>query len=110
MNLTPLPHTDDAHFDADVASAPAVLIVFSGTWCPPCRALEPTLQALAADRPNLRVVEIDVDENQGLAQRFMVRSIPSLFLFKEGRVASQRLGNQTRRQLEEWLSSTGIGR
>ncbi len=108
MNLTPVLHTDDAHFDAEVASAPAVLIVFSGKWCPPCRALEPTLQALAADRPRLRVVEIDVDDNQVAAQRFMVRSVPSLFLFKQGRVASQRLGNQTRRQLEEWLASTGI--
>lgn len=108
MTPTPLLHTDDAHFDAEIAAAPAVLMVFSGKWCPPCRALEPTLQALAAAHPQLRVVEIDVDDNQLAAQRFMVRSVPSLFLFKQGRVASQRLGNQTLRQLDAWLDSSGV--
>jgi thioredoxin 1 len=51
--MTALPclhHTDDAHFELDVSSAPLALVVFSGAWCPPCRALEPTLEQLARDQ------------------------------------------------------------
>lgn len=96
--------TDDSRFDADVKSAPTVLVAFSGTWCPPCRALEPTLAKLASERPDVRVLEIDVDANQLVAQRLLVRTVPTLFLFRQGRIVSQLIGNQPRARLDDWLA------
>lgn len=98
-----LASTHDARFDVDVNAAPTVLVAFSGRWCPPCRLLEPTLAQLAAQRADVTVLELDVDENQATAQRYLVRAVPTLFLFRGGRVVGQRVGNQSRRQLDAWL-------
>lgn len=103
MTTSPLTWTHDARFDADVNAAPTVLVAFSGHWCPPCRLLEPTLAALAKDRADVKVLELDADENQATAQRYQVRALPTLFLFRGGRVVGQRVGNQSRRQLDAWL-------
>ena len=102
--LHKLPLTDDARFDTDVASAPTVLVAFSGSWCPPCRVLEPTRAKLAADRPDVKVLEIDVDDNQVAAQRLLVRSVPTLFLFRHGKIVGQLVGNQPRAKLDDWLA------
>jgi thioredoxin 1 len=95
--------TDELHFDRDVRSAPQVLVTFTGTWCPPCHALKPTLEALARERADVLVLTVDVDAQQGVAQRYGVRSIPTLLLFREGRPVSQRVGNQSRAALEQLL-------
>lgn len=103
MTTTALASTRDARFDDDVTSAPTVLVAFSGGWCPPCRQLEPTLARLAAERDDVKVLELDVDVNQATAQRYLVRALPTLVLFRGGRVVGQRVGNQSRRQLDGWL-------
>ncbi len=95
--------TDDVHFDADVASAPLVLVKFGGTWCPPCRALEPTLDALVRDRADVTVLSVDVDTEQAVSQRFGVRSIPTMILFRQGKPAGQLVGNQPRASIEKLL-------
>ncbi len=84
-------------------SAPIVLVKFTGAWCPPCRALEPTLDAIAAARPSLIVLTVDVDEQQLLAQRYGVRTVPTLLLFRDGRPAGQVVGNLPRERLERAL-------
>jgi thioredoxin len=96
-------HSDDASFAADIAAAPVVLVKFAGTWCPPCRALQPTLDAIARDRQDLLVFAVDVDESQALAQRFGVRSIPTLVAFRDGRPIGQLVGNQPRARIEALL-------
>lgn len=104
-----LPHprrTDDASFAADVAAAPLVLVKFAGTWCPPCRALQPTLDALARDRTDVLVLSVDVDESQSLAQKYEVRSVPTLLAFRDGRPIGRLVGNQPRARIEELLRSS----
>mgnify|MGYP000449807680 CR=1 FL=1 len=93
----------DASFAADLAAAPLVLVKFAGAWCPPCRALQPTLEAIARDRDDILVLSVDVDENHALAEQFKVRSVPTLVAFRAGQPIGQILGNQPRPRIEALL-------
>ena len=96
--------TDDLKFDTDVNSAPLVLVEFGGTWCPPCKALKPTLEAMSAERPAVPVLYVDVDESQAVTQRFGVRSIPTLIAFRNGKATGQIIGAVPRPKIEALLS------
>ena len=69
-----------------------VLVDFNATWCGPCRMLKPTLDELAAERPDVSVVGIDVDENMDLAEEYGVFSIPCVVLIKDGVEADRSVG------------------
>ena len=69
-----------------------VLVDFNATWCGPCRMLKPILEDVAAQRPDVKVVGIDVDENSDLAEEYDVFSIPCLVLFKDGAEADRSVG------------------
>ncbi|MEK7405096.1 MAG: thioredoxin [Acidobacteriota bacterium] len=88
LNLT------DSTFDAEVvASGVPVLVDFWAEWCGPCRIIAPTVEAIAAEYAGrLKVGKVDVDSNGGTAARYQVRGIPTLLLFKEGRVVDSRVG------------------
>jgi thioredoxin 1 len=105
-NTSPHRRSDDASFAADVAASPYVLVKFAGAWCPPCRALQPTLDAIARDRSDLLLLSVDVDESQALAQQFAIRSIPTLVAFRDGRPVGQLVGNQPRARIEALLASS----
>lgn len=94
--------TDDASFAADVAAG-LVLVKFTGAWCPPCRALQPTLDAIARDRRELVVLDVDVDASQTLAEKFGVRTIPTLLAFRDGQAIGKLVGNVPRAQIEGLL-------
>lgn len=90
-------------FDAAVASG-AVLIDFFATWCAPCRMLAPSVHALAEDTPNLKVYQVDVDEEPALAARFRVMSIPTLVLLKDGKPVKTSVGLVPREQLDAMVA------
>ena len=100
-------HTSDAAFDADVLqNSKAVLLDFWAEWCGPCKMIAPLLDEVAGKyEDKLDVVKLNVDENPNVAQKFGIRSIPTLILFKDGAVQAQLMGAMPLRQLEEFLDS-----
>ncbi len=95
----------DAEFQKKVLESPhPVLVDFTATWCPPCRAIKPALEELAAEyQGRASIVAIDVDENQQTTQQFGVRAMPTLLVFKGGRVVNQLVGAAPKRRLEDLL-------
>jgi thioredoxin 1 len=94
----------DTNFQAEVLeSTEAVLVDFWAPWCGPCRIVAPHLEELNAEREDLRVVKLNVDENPQTAARYNVMSIPTLLLFKNGEVAHQIIGALPKQRLVQEL-------
>ena len=92
-----------AEFDSFLASNPLVLIDFYADWCGPCRMLAPVLEEIAAERPDVAVGKVNVDEAGALAMRFGISSIPFVALFQNGELAASSLGYVTKAQLKSKL-------
>ena len=84
----------DTSFDIDVLNSEVpVLVDFWAEWCGPCRMMTPTIDALATDYDGrVKIGKLNVDENGGTAMRYNVRGIPTLLLFKGGKVVEQKVG------------------
>ncbi len=100
-------HTSDGTFEADVLqNDKAVLLDFWAEWCGPCKMIAPLLEEVAVSHADkLAVVKLNVDENPNTAQKYGIRSIPTLILFKDGEVQAQKMGAMPKSQLDEFLDT-----
>jgi thioredoxin 1 len=98
--------TDDS-FEKDVlgASEP-VLVDFWAEWCGPCKMISPALEEIAKELGGrLTVAKLNIDENPVTPQKYGVRGIPTLMLFKDGQVAATKVGALPKGQLADWVES-----
>ncbi len=99
----------DASFDAEVLkSTEPVLVDFHAVWCGPCKAMAPALEQVAAEmKGKVKVVKIDVDENPKVTGTYGIRAMPTLILFKGGKVAAQHTGAIVqKKKLEDWITAS----
>ncbi len=94
----------DTNFQSDVLeSDEPVLVDFWAPWCGPCRVVHPILEEMAGERDDIRIVSLNVDDNQQTAGSYDVLSIPTLILFKDGSEAKRIVGALPKRRLEAEL-------
>jgi thioredoxin 1 len=100
-----LPDVTDANFQAEVLEADQpVLVDFWAPWCGPCRVVHPILEEMLAERDgDLRIVSLNVDDNQQTAATYEVLSIPTMILFKDGGEAKRIVGALPKKRLESEL-------
>ena len=93
------PVTDDSFHAEVLESERPVIVDFWAAWCGPCRVMSPILEELAAERPDLRVVQVDTDANQRVAAEYGVLSMPTFMVFRDGAPVGQVVGARPKKRL-----------
>ena len=99
--------TNDADFDQDINSQKVPVVVdFGADWCGPCKQLDPILEEIAEENTDkFKVFKINIDENPMVPQKFGVRGIPTIMLFKDGKLIDTKVGSLPKSALENWIQS-----
>ena len=97
----------DATFETEVLKASEPVVVdFWAEWCGPCRLIAPALEEIAGTMGNkVKVVKLNVDENPATASKYEIMSIPTLMIFKNGKLTSRQVGAAPKQKLEQWISA-----
>ena len=99
--------SSDQSFDEDISSqSKLVLVDFWAEWCGPCKQIAPLLDEISIQKKDdLLILKLNVDENQETPQKYNVRGIPTLMLFKEGNLVDTKIGSLPKSSLEDWINS-----
>ena len=93
-----------ANFEKEVIkSDKPVLVDFNATWCPPCQALHPILEEMAEESDDYKIVSVDIDDEDALAEQYEVSSIPCLVVFEDGEEVDRKIGLQPKKRLIKML-------
>ena len=102
--MADIKHVTDADFQAEVLeSEQPVLVDFWAPWCGPCRVVAPVLEEIAGERPELKLVKLNIDENQQTAMNFQILAIHTMVLFRNGQEAKRIQGAMPKKRLEAEL-------
>jgi thioredoxin 1 len=102
--MADIKHVTDTDFQAEVLeSDQPVLVDFWAPWCGPCRVVAPVLEEIAGERENLRIVKLNIDENQQTAMNYQILAIPTMVLFRDGQEAKRIQGAMPKKRLEAEL-------
>ena len=98
----------DATFDAEVKNSDVPVVVdFWAEWCGPCKQMSPHLEAVSDELAGkVKIAKINVDENPIAASKFGVRGLPTLMMFKDGKVAATHLGAMSKQRIAEWIKES----
>ncbi len=104
--MTSFAVSDDS-FDTDVLKAEgSVLVDFWAEWCGPCKMISPALEEIAKEMDGrVQIAKMNIDDNPMTPQKYGVRGIPTLMLFRDGQVAATKVGAVPKNQLQEWVES-----
>jgi thioredoxin 1 len=97
----------DSNFDEEIKNSQLpILVDFWAEWCGPCKQIGPILEEIGESKKNkLKIFKLNVDENPQIPQKFGVRGIPTLMLFKDGKLIETKVGSLPKNMLESWLDS-----
>lgn len=99
--------TTDSGFDSDVLKSNVpVLVDFWAEWCGPCKSLAPKLEEIASELGSkVKIVKLDIDSNREITEKFGVRGIPTMILFKGGQQVNLMVGNRSKEEIVNFISS-----
>ena len=105
--MTAIKNCNENDFEKEVLKSNLPVIVdFWAEWCGPCKMLTPILEELSNEMKNeINVVKVNLDENQDLAMKYSIRSIPTLLLFKEGNLIDTKVGLLPKSEIVTWFKS-----
>lgn len=95
---------NDANFETEVSNG-LVLVDCWAEWCGPCRMVAPVLEELAVEMPDVAIRKLNVDENQSTAQRLSIQSIPTLLLYKDGKLVDKMIGALPKPQIKKFIEN-----
>ncbi len=107
--MSTVPVTDES-FERDVLNAKGpVLVDFWAEWCGPCKQIAPALDAISEELAgHVTIAKVNIEESPTTPSRYGVRGIPTMMLFKDGHMASMKVGAMPKQKILEWLAETGV--
>jgi len=98
--------TSDSTFQDDISSqSNLVLVDFWAEWCGPCKQISPILEEISNEKDNLNILKLNIDENPVTPQKYNVRGIPTLMLFKDSKLIDTKIGSLPKSSLEDWINN-----
>ena len=97
----------DSSFDEEIKNSKLpILVDFWAEWCGPCKIIAPILEEIALEQESkIKILKLNIDDNPETPQKFGVRGIPTLMIFKEGKLIDSKIGSLPKTSLEAWIQS-----